>query len=129
MWQNGEFEAIPVTNCPRVLVVETHVERSTRQMVDQVRRRRDRQTALVDSIFDSMTHIVQKWRRLLNSENILESYADGREQFEINQHLLAAIGVSHASIDAIVSSASEVVTKYFFLICSRKNVILEDRQV
>ena len=114
MWQNGAFEPISVTNCPRVLVVETHVERSTRQMVDQVRRRRDRQTALVDSIFDSMTHIVQKWRRLLSSDNILESYTDGREQFEINQHLLAAIGVSHASIDAIVSSASEVECKTKF---------------
>ena len=108
MWQNGEYEVINVANAPRVLIVETHVERSTSILVDQVRRRRDRQTSLVDSVFDSMSHIVNSWKELLVSENILDSYVNGRELFEMNQHLLAAIGVSHASLDAIISAASEV---------------------
>ena len=108
LWHNGEFEQIPVINSPRVLVVETHVERSTAQLVESVRRRRERQLAVVDSICDSMSHIVQRWVSLLTTDNILDSYVTGRELFEMNQHLLAALGVSHASLDAIISAACEV---------------------
>jgi len=108
LWHNGEFEQIPVINSPRVLVVETHVERSTAQLVESVRRRRERQLAVVDSICDSMSHIVHRWVSLLTTDNILDSYVTGRELFEMNQHLLAALGVSHASLDAIISAACEV---------------------
>jgi len=108
LWQDSQFESITVSNAPRVLVVETHVERSTSTLVENVRRRRDRQTRVVDAVFDSMGHIVNSWVDLLQSNNIVESYNSGRELFEMNQHLLAAIGVSHASLDAIVSAASEV---------------------
>lgn len=108
LWHGNQFESINVTNAPRVLVVETHVERSTKQLVESVRRRRERQTDLVDSVFDSIGHIVNRWIGLLRSDNILDAYVNGRELFEMNQHLLACIGVSHASLDAIVSAASEV---------------------
>ena len=73
-----------------------------------MRRRRDRLTEIVDGVMSALAKCVHNWLELFQSEDILGSYQQQRELVEINQHLLASLGVSHASLDAIVSAASEV---------------------
>ncbi|CAG5112357.1 Oidioi.mRNA.OKI2018_I69.chr2.g6580.t1.cds [Oikopleura dioica] len=107
-YQPGNFEPFQINHSPRILIVETHVERSTAQLVEFVRRRRDRLTDIVNGVMSALSECVHKWLELFQSEDILGSYQQQRELVEINQHLLASLGVSHASLDAIVSAASEV---------------------
>jgi len=104
----GEFRQLEVIHAPRVLVVDTHVERSTSKLVELVRNRRERQMSIVENIFNAIDAIVDKLVTLFNCADNIYSYNNQKELFEMNQHLLSSLGVSHASLDVIVSAASEV---------------------
>merc|ERR1712062_850816 len=104
----GEFRQLEVIHAPRVLVVDTHVERSTSKLVELVRNRRERQMSIVENIFNAIDAIVDKLVALFNCADNIYSYNNQKELFEMNQHLLSSLGVSHASLDVIVSAASEV---------------------
>ena len=93
-WQSGQFAQLEVASPPRVLIVDTHVERSTRKLVDMVRQRRQRQTSVVDNIFNAIDSIVDKLKELLNHQDHLYSYTNQKELFEMNQHLLSSLGTS-----------------------------------
>merc|ERR1711892_15534 len=107
-WQSGAFAQLDVSLAPRVLIVDTHVERSTRKLVEMVRQRHQRQTSVVDNIFNAIDAIVDRLKELLTNNDHLYSYTNQKELFEMNQHLLSSLGVSHASLDVIVTAASEV---------------------
>merc|ERR1711990_1323868 len=107
-WSGGEFSQLDVTNPPRVLIVDTHVERSTSKLVESVRLRRERQMQVVENIFNAIDSVVEKLISLLNNSDLIHSYNNQKELFEMNQHLLSSLGVSHASLDVIISAASEV---------------------
>ena len=92
-WQSGQFAQLEVASPPRVLIVDTHVERSTRKLVDMVRQRRQRQTSVVDNIFNAIDSIVDKLKELLNHQDHLYSYTNQKELFEMNQHLLSSLGM------------------------------------
>jgi len=107
-YEPGNFEPFQINHSPRILIVETHVERSTAQLVEFVRCRRERLTDIVDGVMSALEKCVHKWLELFQSEDLQDSYKQQRELVEMNQHLLASLGVSHATLDAIVSAASEV---------------------
>ena len=91
-WQSGAFAQLDVATAPRVLIVDTHVERSTRKLVDMVRQRRLRQTSVVDNIFNAIDAIVERLKELLTHHDHLYSYTNQKELFEMNQHLLSSLG-------------------------------------
>ena len=91
-WSGGEFSQLEVTNPPRVLIVDTHVERSTSKLVESVRLRRERQLQVVENIFNAIDSVVEKLISLLNNSDLIHSYNNQKELFEMNQHLLSSLG-------------------------------------
>ena len=92
-WSGGEFSQLEVTNPPRVLIVDTHVERSTSKLVESVRLRRERQMQVVENIFNAIDSVVEKLISLLNNSDLIHSYNNQKELFEMNQHLLSSLGI------------------------------------
>ena len=88
----GEFRQLEVIHAPRVLVVDTHVERSTSKLVELVRNRRERQMSIVENIFNAIDAIVDKLVTLFNCADNIYSYNNQKELFEMNQHLLSSLG-------------------------------------
>ena len=75
-----------------MLIVDTHVERSTSKLVESVRLRRERQLQVVENIFNAIDSVVEKLISLLNNSDLIHSYNNQKELFEMNQHLLSSLG-------------------------------------
>lgn len=109
----GKFETLSKLPDIQILLTNTKVPRSTKQLVAGVRALYDRMPTVIKPIFDSIEGISNKFLDLVekiaqNSSACLsaELVADIGTLFRINQDLLNAIGVGHHSLSA-VSEASQ----------------------
>ena len=108
----GKFDAIAKLPDMRILLTNTKVPRSTKQLVAGVRMLHDKIPRVVKPIFDSIEGISQRFLELLadargdprriNDDELVEEIG---ALFRINQDLLNAIGVGHAALNAVTEAS------------------------
>jgi len=96
----------------RILLVNTKVPRKTKALVAGVRQRRDRQPAVVEPLLESLDALAKEGISTLNKLSTATDATDQEEIYttlgeliDINHSVLAALGVSHPSLDHIVEIA------------------------
>ncbi|KAK7499124.1 hypothetical protein BaRGS_00009671 [Batillaria attramentaria] len=98
----------PVEKMPslRVLLTNTKVPRSTKTLVASVGDRYRKYTAVMSPILDAMEGVAEKclqvYADLQSNTGSSDAYTQLEELIDINQSLLGAIGVGHATLDKIV---------------------------
>ncbi|XP_074642614.1 mevalonate kinase-like isoform X2 [Tubulanus polymorphus] len=90
----------------RILLTNTGVERSTKELVTNVFKRCENYVTVMEPILQAIDAISHRCQILLTDyskteSNIEKIYCELQELVDINQHLLASLGVSHPSIDQI----------------------------
>ncbi|XP_045126422.1 mevalonate kinase-like [Portunus trituberculatus] len=97
----------------RVLLVNTRVPRSTKALVAAVGARRSRLPEVVEPVLDAMDALAERALQTLSELSSAaspqqqdEAYAALHELVDINQALLASLGVSHASLERLVGVAA-----------------------
>lgn len=102
----------PLENMPElsILLVNTCVARSTKELVAGVQRRHDKYPKVYGPILDSIEEISQECKRTLQAletgESLDGAFKSLGELVDLNQQLLYVIGVSHPAINNIVRSAA-----------------------
>ncbi|KAG7303238.1 hypothetical protein JYU34_011705 [Plutella xylostella] len=96
----------------RILLVDSRVSRETRALVVKVAALRQRNMAAVDHIMDACDDIAKTATQVLeklSSDKVISDpeadYQHLAELWELNHCLLAALGVSHPSLEAIRAQA------------------------
>ncbi|KAK7499176.1 hypothetical protein BaRGS_00009723 [Batillaria attramentaria] len=98
----------PVEKMPslRVLLTNTKVPRSTKTLVASVGDRYKKYTAVMSPVLDAMEGVAEKclqvYADLQSNTGSSDAYTQLEELIDINQSLLGAIGVGHATLDKIV---------------------------
>jgi len=117
-FKNGEMEVLD-GNCPlQILLVDTRIPRSTETMVKSVRKKYDAIPSVITPMLESMDAIAEEALEILRqlsdlgnlnecSEKRISLQANLGELMRMNHMLLSALGVSHPSIDKIVSLSAE----------------------
>ncbi len=109
---SGKFE--PVENFPpfRIVLTNTRVPRSTSQLVGKVRELSTQFPEVVTTTMTSIGNITKAFLALIEDYNAKKiTYQDllvaTGKLFSINHHLLCALGVGHAAIDAVVAESAK----------------------
>ncbi|XP_057305189.1 mevalonate kinase-like isoform X2 [Hydractinia symbiolongicarpus] len=94
-----------------VLVVNTKIPRSTRELVGAVREKREKFPELFESIFNSIDCITRSFKEILleisRGSNNARIYKNLKDLISINGHLLEGIGVGHECISSVVTTCSK----------------------
>ncbi|XP_068937730.1 mevalonate kinase [Petaurus breviceps papuanus] len=103
-FQGGNI--LPLRRIPalRILLTNTKVPRSTKVLVAQVKDRLLKFPEIMNPLLASMDAISQECERVLGMMAVTpapEQYLVLEELIDMNQHLLNAIGVGHASLDRL----------------------------
>ncbi|KAJ2482786.1 Mevalonate kinase [Coemansia sp. RSA 2131] len=98
--KGSEARNLRTTNALRVLVTNTKVPRSTRELVAGVRNARDEHPTVVNLVLDAIHETA------VSAVSLFENSSDGVEQrlqdlVRMNHRLLATLGVSHAALERI----------------------------
>ncbi len=95
LFEKGNMQWLDQVQELPILICNTKVPRETKRLVSAVRERYKRHENLVGKILDTMGQVVREMMHGFDDKNILG------ELMEINQGLLASIGVSHETIEKI----------------------------
>lgn len=107
----GRIEQLNAMPQFHILLINTHVPRSTKQLVEGVRQKHSRYVDIVDPVLSSVEAITQRCQQTLaavaaDDDNATDTYFHTLEELiDMNQHLLNMLGVGHASLDTVVSVA------------------------
>lgn len=87
----------------RILLVNTKIPRSTKALVESVRKKRDKYPDIVNPVLDSIESITSRFESVVTSgESICEeTYETMSELIDMNQLLLVFLNVSHPTIERI----------------------------
>jgi len=101
-----------------LLLVDTHVPRSTRELVAGVRRRYDQHRTAMQALLQAMGSLASQFCDCLTELASAVQQEDRKEQerladtllsmVEMNHHLLCAAGVSHPSLNYIVETVQRI---------------------
>ncbi|XP_076069373.1 mevalonate kinase-like [Oratosquilla oratoria] len=107
----GELEPLQVPRL-QILLVNTRVPRDTKAIVAGVKERKERLPNIINPLLDAIGGVAQQSLDVLHhlseardKEQTEEAYKRILELVDINQSLLCALGVSHDSLDKMVSIA------------------------
>ncbi|XP_049879526.1 mevalonate kinase isoform X2 [Pectinophora gossypiella] len=96
----------------RVLLVDSRVPRETKSLVMKVAALRQRNTSIVDHIMDACDHVAHTATQVLEKlssdkcePDIEADYQHLAELWDMNHCLLAALGVSHPTLETIRAAA------------------------
>lgn len=101
----------------RLLLTNTKVERSTKQLVGNVRRLYERLPGVVKGIWSAIEAVSQSCLESISAkekENGADEFEERMEELiRINQSLLRAVGVSHSSIEQVceITAKWDITTK------------------
>jgi mevalonate kinase len=90
-----------------LLLVYTHVPRSTKQLVAGVRVLHEQYPATTRSMLQAMGALAEHFQTWWCNSNDADGAGDVLTMVRTNQHLLRAVGVSHASLDRICAVVDE----------------------
>lgn len=111
-FKSGKIQCLPDLNSLELnlLVVNTKVSRSTKTLVEGVRKRREVFPDLYSSIFQAIGNVTGYFKTLLlnvsssqDDKDLVEVYGKMENLVDTNQCLLDSIGVSHPDIMKIVN--------------------------
>ncbi|XP_068216207.1 mevalonate kinase [Palaemon carinicauda] len=110
-FKSGDISPIHIPPL-KVLLVNSGVPRSTKALVSGVRERKERLPEVMAPILDSLDVLANKGLAVLQSltaalddDKRNQAFQTLEELVDINQALLCALGVSHASLDRLVGIA------------------------
>lgn len=103
----GSFEMCSDLPEVDVVVVDTNVTRSTRNLVEKVRLKLDKYPSVVNNVFDAIHHITEKGEEVLKELSGRTSVDGGsratlNDLIDMNQMLLNSLGVGHSRIDEAI---------------------------
>lgn len=100
-FKQGEITTMAARSPLNVLLVNTNVERNTKNLVSGVRSRLESHPFIINPILESIEAVSQEFVKLLDKDKIdmseLETLVD------YNQGLLKTIGVSHPSLENVIN--------------------------
>lgn len=104
----AQLTHLPTTiSLPPMMLVQTNIPRSTKQLVAHVREQTVRHPKSVRTVLRAMGQIATEFVADLPVPNSMaESRPHFFERLRLNQHLLRAVGVSHPVIDSICEIVS-----------------------
>lgn len=93
----------------KMLITNTKVGRDTRALIASVSERRDRHPGTMTSVFAAVDYISNELASTIQSFSsndlaVVEKEKKVEELMEMNQGLLQCMGVSHASIETVIST-------------------------
>ncbi len=117
-WQESTMKRLEHFPTLELLLVDTHVPRSTRELVAGVRRRYNQHRTAVQALLQAMGALASQFCDCLIELQSAVQQHDRKEQerladtllsmVEMNHHLLCAAGVSHPSLNYIVETVQRV---------------------
>lgn len=98
-----------------VMLINTNVSRNTMALVEMVREKRNRLSAVMEPLFTSMDNIAESALQILNEmktnsmsiQALTLKFSQLYELIDLNQCLLSALGVSHPSLDELVATGKK----------------------
>lgn len=89
----------------RILITNTRQPRDTKKLVEGVRLLKVQFPSIIDPVITSIDHIAQKWIDIIEADHqsISLPMNEVSQLIRINQSLLAAIGVSHQTINDVIA--------------------------
>ncbi|GAV05667.1 hypothetical protein RvY_15762 [Ramazzottius varieornatus] len=108
-YRNNELTRIGSGLKLDVLIVDTHVQRDTKKMLDIVRHRRKLYPAITNPVLEAIDGISETSSKILQHGDGLptgEEYEVIADLVRMNQNLLSTLGVSHPKLDVICETAS-----------------------
>lgn len=110
-FKSGQVESIGQVPL-KVLLVDSGVDRQTKAMVAAVHMRLEQFPEVVSCILEAMDKLtlqaLELLRSLINTPNDPEIYLALEDLLDINQGLLWSLGVSHPSLDKILSLGASI---------------------
>jgi mevalonate kinase len=113
-----QFSAVPNPPKLRILLVNTRVPRSTRQLVANVSALYHAYPAVIKPMFDSITQVTNTFKESIEALHRIQpdtaEYDDAFSKFieetgllmDINHHILNALGVGHSALTQVISIAA-----------------------
>lgn len=108
----GHIEQLTAMPQFQILLINTHVPRSTKQLVEDVRQKHSKYADIVDPVLNAIEAITQRSQLTLNAlataaaADATDSFFHSLEELiDMNGHLLNMLGVGHPSLDTVHSLA------------------------
>jgi len=102
---------IPINNCLRILLVNTNVERNTKDLVGKVRKKYDEHPKIVKPVIDAIGGISETFLATLekidSAGESQENYRTLEDLIDMNQALLQSLGVSHPDLQKVCQVFSQ----------------------
>ncbi|GJJ69895.1 mevalonate kinase [Entomortierella parvispora] len=109
-FKKGAIEPLPGFQSLRFLLTNTRVPRETQVQVANVRKLREKFPAIVDPMLDAIQEISTSCKNLFSQENLdrAQLLSQFGELVDVNHGLLAALGVSHPSLEKVREISSKL---------------------
>lgn len=110
----GHIEQLTAMPQFQILLINTHVPRSTKQLVEDVRQKHSKYADIVDPLLNAIEAITQRSQLTLSAlaaaddddEDVTDSFFHTLEELiDMNGHLLNTLGAGHPSLDTVHSVA------------------------
>lgn len=104
-FQGGQITPLQRMPNLRILLINTKVPRSTKVLVEGVRKKYDKYPEVVKPVLDAIEGITSQFESVIQSDrheaSTLQMYETLQDLIDMNQQLLVFLGVSHPTIDEI----------------------------
>lgn len=112
----GHIEQLSAMPQFHILLINTRIPRSTKQLVEAVRQKHNAYVDIVDPVLNSIEAITQRCQQTLaalataadddDHDNVTDVHFHTLEDLiDMNQHLLNLLGVGHPSLDTVITIA------------------------
>jgi len=107
-YQSGVFDRLRGLSALNILLTDTKVPHNSKQLVAGVKKLRDQFPSVIDTILEAIDEIAKTLKHKLHNEfNNDEFFDQVKGLVHLNHSLLQALGVSHPSLELIISLCRE----------------------
>lgn len=104
-FQGGQITPLQRMPNLRILLVNTKVPRSTKILVEGVRKKYDKYPEIVKPVLDAIEVITSQFESIIKGDyhetSTIQMYETMKDLIDMNQQLLVFLGVSHPTLDEI----------------------------
>ena len=109
-FSDGVLTPLPASTTLSILLVNTNVERNTKDLVNKVRLKYDSHPKIIKPVLESIDGISEAFLALLEnmgSGNSTATYHEMEELIDYNQALLQSLGVNHSALQDICNTVRQ----------------------
>ena len=109
-FSDGVLTPLPTTSTLSILLVNTNVERNTKDLVNKVRLKFDSHPKIIKPVLESIDGVSEAFLALLEnmgSSNSTATYREMEELIDYNQALLQSLGVNHPALQDICNTVRQ----------------------